>query len=146
MSEPQKQRLPGGFRYPLPYGKSITVTGLRIKALLDRIKFNDWVFVVGFDGSQLYLQVQADEPCSETGEMHRWHGRKWRLSKHMTDSEVIQTAFLAVMTAVEHETREQFTYRGHAVYSPHYDVQKLVGLLETGEAHDVRTPPEKEDA
>ena len=61
-----------------------------------------------------------------------WTGRKWFLSEHMTRSEVIQTVFLAVMTATEHEVRETFKYRGHAVYSPHFNVERLVSLSSQG--------------
>lgn len=57
-----------------------------------------------------------------------WKGRKWLLSKHMTDGEIVQTTFLALMTAIEHEAREQFFYKGEAVFDPHYDIEKLVEL------------------
>ena len=110
----------------------------RMQAWLDHVKFGDWRFVVRMDGDRAYLQVQADEPCADTGEMHTWHSRKWPLSARMTRSEVVQTAFLAVMTAVEHETREQFKYLDHAIFSPHYDVEALVALKLSGEAEDVR--------
>lgn len=57
-----------------------------------------------------------------------WKGRKWLLSEHMTDGEIVQTAFLATMTAMEHEARERFTYKGQSVFDPHYDIEKLVEL------------------
>ena len=107
------------------------------------VRFNDWQIITRLDHHRPYLQVQADGPCSETGEMHRWRGRKWFLSKHMTESEVVQTAFLAVMTAVEHETREAFTYAGHAIFSPHYDIHKLVALWD-GSPVNVSIPPQND--
>jgi len=113
---------------------------IRFNRILKDVRFNDWEIIVRLDRHRAYLQVRAEEPCSVTGDMHRWSSRKWFLSPHMTESEVVQTAFLAVMTAVEHETREAFTYAGHAIFSPHYDIHKLVALHESGDAHDVRTP------
>ena len=79
--------------------------------------------------THLYLQVRCDEGvCNVTGKPLGWKGRKWLLSKHMTRGEVVQTAFKAVMTAMEHETREQFKYRGQAIFDPHYDVDRLAEL------------------
>lgn len=57
-----------------------------------------------------------------------WRGRKWLLSDHMTDGEVVQTAWLAFQVALEHEMRETFLYKGQAVFDPHYDINKLVAL------------------
>lgn len=64
--------------------------------------------------------------CQDTGGIKEQAGRKWRLSKHMTDSEIVQTAFLAVRTAQEHELREQFKYKGYAIFNPHFDLDHLV--------------------
>lgn len=62
----------------------------------------------------------------------------------MTKSEVVQTAFKAVLTAVEHETRETFLYRNKAIFGPHYNVDALLKLCESGStALDVRKEVEK---
>ena len=46
----------------------------------------------------------------------------------MTDSEIVGTAFKAVLTAIEHEARERFTFKGVPVYDSHLNVHKLVEL------------------
>ena len=56
----------------------------------------------------------------------------------MTKSEFIQTVFKAVETAEEHEIRENFEYKGEPIFSPHYDVDKLLALRLTGNSTDVR--------
>lgn len=56
--------------------------------------------------------------------------RKWRLSYFMTKSEVIQTAFKAVITSAEHQAREHFLYRGRAVFGPHFNVDALWDIAE----------------
>lgn len=89
----------------------------RVYEILDRV----WKFFVGADGSRLYLQVHFS--VSASGE--HWTGRKWLLSPRMTKSEIVQTAFKAVLTAVEHETRELFTYKGKRIFGPHFDVDAL---------------------
>lgn len=83
------------------------------------------IIPVGFD-SRAYLQVVFSAPDAE-GEpgAREWRSRKWRLSRHMTPSEVVRTCFLAAMTAQEHELRERFTFAGRAVFGPHIDVQAL---------------------
>jgi hypothetical protein len=98
-------------------------------AILKRISYPGYEIILGGEGEDLYLQVLCDEGvCNVTGQQMRWAGRKWRLSRFMTDGEVVQTAFMAVMAANEHETREKFTYRGVSVFDPHYDIEKLVAL------------------
>lgn len=63
-----------------------------------------------------------------------WKGRWWRLSPHMTDGEIVQTAFKAVQTFMEHEVREAFTFDGVAVFGPHLDIHELVKLHKEGKA------------
>ncbi len=83
------------------------------------------------DGDRPYLQVGFwDYDCTKESVADRKKiyqtGRKWMLSPHMTKSEVVQTAFKAVMTAIEHETREKFRYRSTAIFGPHFNVDDLV--------------------
>ncbi len=95
-------------------------------------------FFVRLDGQRPYLQIEVSGKCAETGAQMEWRGRKWFLSLHMTKSEVVQTAFLAVMTAAEHEVREHFKFRGQSIFSPHYDVDQLALLRQRQDSQDVR--------
>jgi hypothetical protein len=81
-------------------------------------------------GDPPYLQAEFISPCSQTGKLTLQKTRKWQLSQHMTESELIQTAFKCVLTAIEHEAREQFKYKGCAVYGPHFDVKALIELCD----------------
>ena len=119
------------------------MTAERIRDWLRDVRYPRTRFLVGgrLDTAQTtYLQIEVDRYDNDTGEPTRWKGRKWRLSPHMTKSEVIATALKAVLTALEHEAREQFTYRGERIYSPHYDVDQLVALRRTGVSEDTRSP------
>ena len=103
----------------------------RFNAVLGRIRYPGFRFQVHHDvgGEVPYLQIACDQgTCNVAGEPVAWKGRKWMLSPHMTDGEIVQTAFKAVLTALEHEAREQFTYRGLSIFDPHYDIEKLVAL------------------
>lgn len=103
----------------------------RIEEVLSRVSFPNFTFVVNYAQALVmrpYLQIECKGHCNITGQPMDWKSRKWPLSIHMTDGEIVQTAFKAVMTALEHEAREMFTYRGVTVFDPHYDIEKLVEL------------------
>ena len=96
--------------------------------ILASCSFHDWVFVVGSDRGSTpprpWLQLRFDADDGK-GTTRAWSSRKWFLSPHMTDSEVVQMALKAVLTAVEHEAREVFCYRGRPIFGPHFDVEQL---------------------
>lgn len=75
-----------------------------------------------------FLQILCKDTCNVTGKPLIWKSRKWQLSPHMTDGEIVQTALKACLTAAEHEIREKFKYRGVSIFDPHYDIEKLVEL------------------
>lgn len=98
------------------------------EAILEQVRFRDWRLLVREEpmGQGTFLQWEFDAACTDTGEPALQRGRKWRLSAHMTRSEVVQTALAGALAAVEHEAREAFLYRGCAVFGPHLDVDALV--------------------
>lgn len=106
--------------------------------ILGECSFPGWEFRLGVSGTDAtWLQVSATGVCAATGIPYPWKGRKWLLSQHMTRSEVVQTALMAVLAATEHEARERFRYRGHAIFGPHFAVERLVDLCASG-ATEVR--------
>lgn len=104
--------------------------------IVKRIKYKDWNLHIHYKSGPeigpIYLQVSFHD-----GE-ELWTGRKWLLSLHMTLSEIVQTAFKAIMTAEEHEIREKFLFDGKAVLGPHIDIESLAMLMENGLGLDVR--------
>lgn len=109
--------------------------------VLARCDHPDYSIHLGRDESRFYLQISNGRAgvCNVTGESWNWRGRKWFLSEHMTNSEIVGTAFKAILTAVEHEAREMFKYRGESIYDPHYDVEKLVELRRSVDALEERS-------
>lgn len=111
-------------------------------AALREVKFFDYQFSLVHRGAEVYLRALYEEPDIVTGKVEVQFTRKWRISAHMTKSEFLQTVFKCCLTSMEHRTREHFRYQGHAVYSPHYDVDALVELCKA-KAFDYReAPPE----
>ena len=109
-----------------------------ILRVLQNIQFNDWAFDLGLDSDRPYLKVRFTGPCSTTGRFQAWEGRTWCLSPDPTRSEIVQTAFKAVITALEHEAREAFRYKGEAIFGPHFDCDLLVELCKRSHALDAR--------
>lgn len=105
-----------------------------LRFILDRVEFHDWVFFAGEMGDGFYLQVRFFEADNEVpqgmGRLIAQHGRKWYISPHSTEGEVIQTALSAVFWAMEHEVREQFKVDGKAIFGPHLDINQLLRVAD----------------
>jgi hypothetical protein len=112
-----------------------------VLSIVHLIEYLDWDFWVGSlnDDPQgpLYIQVMFDAWDLKTETSQVQYGRKWFISRHSTTSEIVQTALMAVLAAQEHEVREEFRYRGKAVFGPHFDVEELSKRLP---AMDLRSP------
>ena len=106
----------------------------KFAAIVEKISYDDWLIGIGRDGARCYLQVHFTAPDRDTGEGVEWSGRKWLLSPHMTDSEVVLTAWAAIKMAIEHEAREKFRYRGRQIFGPHIAVDALWDCAETLDA------------
>lgn len=110
----------------------ISLKVMKIQDVLDFITFSHWDYKVYLDdNSRPYLQIICNGFCNISGKPLHWNSRKWFLSFHMTKSEIVQTALKATLTAMEHEIREQFLYRGRSIFDPHYDIDKLWELRGT---------------
>lgn len=57
-------------------------------------------------------------------------GRKWYVSPHATDGEILQTILKAIITFEEHEIRERFEYKGRRIFGPHHAVSDLLTISE----------------
>lgn len=99
----------------------------RVKKIVDRITMS--IFGIGTfnlrvehdnenPSGRIFLQVTYEAPCTKTGELKVWSGRKWYLSKYMTDDEVVKTAYVAFESAIKHETMEGFKVDGIILFNP----------------------------
>lgn len=111
--------------------------------VLAKVSYKNWILTIGEMGKTIN---GTDYPVTKylqwSGIAGDWKSRKWLLSEHMTTSELVQTAFLAALTAEEHECREEFKYKGVALYGHHFHIDALVELCEQGK-FDVRQEPIK---
>lgn len=90
-----------------------------VLGLLERIEYRDWSWRVGPAGPNLAIWVAFQAPDPETGHVTEQLGRPWLITPEMDASAIVRTAFLAVLTAEEHEIRENFRFCGEPVFGPH---------------------------
>jgi len=100
-----------------------------VRAVLADVAFKHTQFLVESCDDGFFIQLQAEEPCAATGEPQLYRGRQWHISDRATPSDIVRTAFKAVVTWEEHEAREKFRYRGVPIFGPHCDVDDLVEFL-----------------
>ena len=79
------------------------------------------------------LQIKFMDRDVVSGKMEMQSCRKWYLSAHSTTSEIVRTAWKAVLAAEEHEAAEKFTYKGVQVENPHLDVDDKARLISVDE-------------
>lgn len=114
----------------------------RLCGLLERVDVEKGLQIeVTREPPNYFLRLSApDGRCNVTGDPLPWTGRKWRLSQHMTDGEVVATAFKAYLTVLEHEAREVFLFDGQPVFNSHVDIHQMVQLHASGKALKGRSP------
>jgi len=94
------------------------MNALQAEILLASVSDAQLDFEIIEEGSEFFLRgILKSDPEHKT--------RKWRLSTHMTDSEVVQTALKCSLTSAEHEAREGFKFAGRAIFGPHHDIRLL---------------------
>lgn len=102
-----------------------------MKEIISFCRYPDFDLLVREDaGGRAYLQVSCPNgTCNVTGEPLSWRGAKQFLSPHMCKNELVSVAFKAIREAIDHETKERFTYRGLRIFDPHIDPELLVELM-----------------
>ncbi len=70
-------------------------------------------------GDCVFVQHTQQIPCTQSGEVSWQRGRKWYISDHATELEIVRTLRAAVLAFEEHEINETLLYRGERVLNPH---------------------------
>jgi hypothetical protein len=105
----------------------MSMTPDEMAAIINRIEYKpDWELRLRTTlHGDMFLQVSFEAVNPETGLTERWTGRKWQLSSHMVEAELVQPALMAVLAAEEHEAREAFKFDGLAIFGPHINLDAL---------------------
>lgn len=117
------------------------LTRQQVRAIVDRIKFKDRTFLLLDKGDGFLLQMEYFEPDVEKpgSPPVSQKTRKYYLSPHSTESEIVETAWLCVQRSQWHVASEYFTYDGRRVYSQHFSVRARIKMCDD-QAFDVREP------
>jgi hypothetical protein len=129
-------------RHAIELVRSARLTLADVQRILAEVRFSDHEFTVTAADGGFELQLRSREPDWHTGQPAQQCGRRWPVDAGASPSEVVQTAFKAVVTWLEHEAREGFTYRGSTVFGPHFDVDGLAALCRS---HPRRGPAPADD-
>ena len=99
---------------------------VRLMTVVSRIQFPGVHVELEHKHHGRALRVHCpDGVCTVTGEPAPWVGRPWPIDLSITNGDLVQTAFKAIMTAVEHEVREQFKFQGETVMNPHRTMELI---------------------
>lgn len=110
-----------------------------ILRIVDSISYKPgWSLHCGNDGRQFICWKFSSPDYTTPGmPVKPWNSRKWYLSDHMVEGEIVQTALAAAVMAEEHEAREAFTYCGVRVFNPHISIDALMILAQQTETRDM---------
>lgn len=81
-----------------------------------------------FYNGRVYIQLEYNSSCNKDGQNDYWKGRKWYLSEHMTDDEIIKTCYAAFEACIKHETMEGFKVDGKMLFNPHINFEALLSI------------------
>jgi len=109
----------------------VTLLSITVADVLRSVDFPGYDWYVTADGSGVRIHARFMAPCNVSGgEPEEQRTRRWGIRPGASDSEIVATAFKCVLTSMEHETREQFQYKGRAVFGPHMDVEQLWSIAQ----------------
>ena len=100
----------------------------RVRMCIFGHRFNIKVEYDKKGGDRIFLQLFYQTKCTKTGEEEIFRSRKWYLSEHMTDQEILGTLWLAFEIAVKHELMEGFKVDGTILFNPHVNFNKLLEI------------------
>ena len=112
-----------GYAIQLIQEKRSSMTVEKVRSVLADVSFQESHFEVEESRGGFLIQLVCEEQDARTGVPEALRGRKWHVSSSDSASDLVRTAFKAVVTWQEHEAREKFLYRGVAVFGPHCDVE-----------------------
>ena len=107
----------------------------QLKDIVLRVNYPDHRWLIGDDGSSLFIQIAYDEVDVDEPErgLREQRGRKWKISRWMIEDEVFRTMLAASLASAEHRVREHFLVDGVRVFGPHLDINQLIEFVKQSE-------------
>lgn len=97
-----------------------------VQSIIADCSFEGYTFHVTPDRDGARLQATYEEAdIVDPSKIEVQYTRKWFISPHSCESEIVKTAFKCCATSVEHRLRESFQWKGARIFGPHIDVYAL---------------------
>jgi hypothetical protein len=113
-----------------------------VEAVIEKIDYDPrYPIFVSQDGAGIFLQIGIVGPDNYKNVPDKLvYGRRWRVEPNLPTSEIIQTVFLAIKKAREHEMRERFvwSYAGRKTtpFNSHHDLPYMARNPQSFIAHN----------
>jgi hypothetical protein len=101
----------------------------QLKQIVGKVTYKNWEFRVHEKGDGFLVQVVWAAPDAVTGVPSIQKARKWYVSSHACEGEVVRTCYKAIEAAEIHELQEQFKYCGQKIFDPHLHPEDLAILI-----------------
>lgn len=121
------------------------MTKHKLAAILTEIKIFDRGFKIsgpvtvqddqdvtsGWHVQVCYYEPDVNNP---DGDAELQESRAWFIPESASETDVVDTAFAAVMRSYDHVVKEHFTYKGKRVFSPHFTMEERLAMAAHQEA------------
>lgn len=101
-----------------------------IQTILDKIQYKDWKFRLLEKGDGFLIQATFIAEDIHSKIIEEQFCRKFYVSSHSCDNEIVRTVYLAVQQAEMHELDENFKYLGKAIFDPHLNMERLAQSID----------------
>ncbi|MDX6180675.1 hypothetical protein SGQ44_00815 [Flavobacterium sp. Fl-77] len=110
-----------------PYKSKMVSSFNDIIEIISDITYEDWEFDVFEENELPTLQIKFKEIDTISGEESYQYSRKWLFAyNEMGKTQVIQTCYLALSTAIKHESRENLKYKNKWIANPHRSINLIL--------------------
>jgi hypothetical protein len=110
----------------------MAMTRTQLSSIVSKITYRNWDFRIHDKGDGFLIQAVWMAPDANTGKMELQKGRKWYVSSHACEGEIIRTIYKIVEAAEIHEMQEHFKYCGQKIFNPHLHPEDLALLIAGG--------------
>lgn len=81
------------------------------------------------ENGRIFIQLTYRAPDNSNIHIKKtWKGRKWYLSDHMTEDEIVKTLYAAFEAVVKHEIMEGFKVNEVVLFNPHVHYKELLNI------------------
>lgn len=110
----------------------MALTREQLSVIVGKIAYKNWEFRIQEKGNGFLVQAIWPAPDANTGKIEIQKGRKWYVSPHASEGEIVRTFYKVVEAAEIHELQEHFKYCGQKIYNPHLHPEDLAVLIAGG--------------